>query len=148
MWQGSITESQLCSRFNLGLLPGDKLLLLILSRHKLSIFASQRKGWSLVSCTKVVYHLWGFLINDCPRRSLEDVFAGQVWSQLTEFLLPCYLPGLLYFTEQSTGNIFMLLLFISSTVQRVCQGRKRGARNIGTVEDFSYCQAETFQAWM
>lgn len=48
----------------------------------------------------------------------------------------------------STGNIFMLLLFIPSTKQRVCQGRKRGARNIGAMGDFSYCQAETSQAWI
>lgn len=29
------------------------------------------------------------------------MLAGQVWSQLTEFLLPRYPPGLLCFTEQS-----------------------------------------------
>lgn len=59
---GFTTESQLCQ--------GDQLLLQILSRHRLSIFASQRKGWSLVSCIKVVYNLWGFLIHNCSGRSL------------------------------------------------------------------------------
>lgn len=42
-----------------------------------------RKRVSLVSCIKVVNNLWSFLINDHPGRSLSDVFAGQVWSQLT-----------------------------------------------------------------
>lgn len=42
-WQGSTMESQLCSILNSGLLPHQPLLL-ILSRHKLSLSASQGKG--------------------------------------------------------------------------------------------------------
>lgn len=76
---------------------------------------------------------------------LVDKF-GHNWQNsccLVSFLVSCVSLS----RAGSTGNIFMLFLFIPFTIQRVLAG-EGGVRNIGAMGDFSYCQAETPQAWI
>lgn len=123
MWHGSTTDSQLCSTLNPGLFPGDKLLLLVLSRQKYPYLLLKEKAGAWCPANPVSgVSLLMTAQEGAWMMCLVDKF-GHNWQNsccLVSFLVSCVSLS----RAGSTGNIFMLFLFIPFTIQRVWQGRE------------------------